>query len=114
MHYRSVVINRTTFFICFIFLFAFASDRAHGSDAETHPLSFREDAVIITGKEISALLGAKISSLNLASVINGELRPIPFQVDEVRQGICYYSQASKIAEPRGERIGIVFNGQSGF
>jgi len=101
MHYRPVVINRTAYFICLIFLFTFAPYRAHGSNAETHPLSLREDAVVVRGKEISALLGAKISSLNLAVIMNGELRPIPFQVDEVRQGSHVFDWVSPLGAREG-------------
>jgi len=101
MHNRSIIFHRTAFFICLVFLFAFALDRAHGSSAETHPLSLREDAVVVTGKDLSALLGAKISSLNLAVVINGELRPIPFQVDEMRNGSHVFDWVSPLGAKEG-------------
>ena len=61
----------------------------------------REDAVIITGRQMPTMEGAELSSLALAAVRDGELRAIPFQVDEVRDGEHVFDWVSPLGRDKG-------------
>lgn len=60
-----------------------------------------EDAVIITGRQMPSMEGAELSSLVLAAVRDGELRAIPFQVDEVRDGEHVFDWVSPLGREKG-------------
>jgi hypothetical protein len=60
-----------------------------------------EDAVLIPGRQMPSLEGAELSSLVLAAVRDGELRAIPFQVDEVRDGQHVFEWVSPLGREKG-------------
>jgi|GEM_PF-6623672 len=62
-----------------------------------------EDAVIIKGAEIKAVLGASIAKLNLAVARGGKVEAIPFQVDEVSEGNHVFDWVS----PAGAKLGLL-------
>ncbi len=75
---------------------------AIGSDMGPFPGLLSEEVVILTGDDISSVLGHDISSFNLVAMRNGKPYAIPFQVDEIRNGETVYDWTS----PAGIKEGL--------
>lgn len=72
---------------------------------------FPESAVIIRGGQMPSLAPAEISALLLAAMRDGELRAIPFQVDEVRAGNHVFAWVSSLGQEKGLFIKDVDSGK---
>ena len=62
---------------------------------------FPESAVIIRGGQMPSLAGTQISALLLAAMRDGQLRAVPFQVDEVREGEHVFTWVSPLGRQKG-------------
>ena len=60
--------------------------------AELPPLSAQEEyqPILVDGEDLPAALGKPIAKLSLQSVIDGQLEPIPYQIDEYNTGGAVY------------------------
>ena len=71
-----------------------ASAAAFGSGAGVNSLKRTVDPVVVLGNQVPALCGHKIAQLGLFTLENEYLVPIPFQIDERRQGEYVYTSGS--------------------
>jgi len=56
-----------------------------GADKSKSPLGYREDAVVVKGKEIPSMLGAEIERFSLFRWSGKNFEPVAFQIDERTQ-----------------------------
>jgi len=67
-----------------------------GVDRNKSPLGYREDAVVVKGKEIASMLGTEIGRLSLFRWNGKNFETIPFQIDEkTAEGNFIFSNGKK-------------------
>ncbi|MEE8428680.1 MAG: hypothetical protein V3S33_04170 [Gammaproteobacteria bacterium] len=67
---------------CLLFLsFASAAQPVNRSVSIRYPISSPHYPVLLTGSQLPSLRGVPIGAISVARVSNGELEPIPFQID---------------------------------
>jgi len=85
-------IDRILFFSLIFLSPAFA-----GFGSEKKSIIRTEDALVMTGKELKEMLGARLESIGLMSFESGDFQPIPFQIDQRLLNGEYAFSSGKLA-----------------